>query len=298
MHGKSQSQPNNLKDTFKLPDNSTRSEVRSRDGTKLVCREWRTSPPGRGTILLVPGLGEHSGRYLHVGEFFRNAEFDVLAIDVRGQGRSGGIAGYAARYDDFLDDIRAAVALVRVYPLILLGHSFGGQLVLALARRMEPNIAGYIASAPWLALTSPPPGWLAGIAALLNVLLPKFRLPTGLDSGSMSTDQVHLDSLADLDLDHGSITVRGYFEISAEADRLLKSACACAPVLIAHGVPDPVTSVEGTKTFFGSLKAPAKELKIYNGYLHELHNETGRDQVLNDYLAWIERSLFKSDPLR
>jgi len=39
---------------------------------------------------MVPGLGEHTGRYVHVGDFFQNAGFNVIGIDVRGQGRSGG----------------------------------------------------------------------------------------------------------------------------------------------------------------------------------------------------------------
>jgi alpha-beta hydrolase superfamily lysophospholipase len=279
-------------DTFKLTDTSTWTEVRSRDGTKLFCRQWRTETPAKGTILLVPGLGEQSGRYLHVGDFFRDKGFEVIAMDVRGQGRSAGLRGYVVRYEDFLDDIRAAINLANARPLLVLGHSFGGQLALALARRKEPNIAGYIVSAPWLALSSPPPAWLVGIGALLNVLVPKYRFGTGLKSKSMSTDQSHLDSLADLDLNYAWITARAYFEITAEAGRLLNDSSANAPVLIAHGEPDPVTSTDAAKAFFKALKAPAKELKIYQGYLHELHNEIGRERVLKDYLGWIEKVVF------
>ena len=78
--------------------------------------------------------------------------------------------------------------------------------------------------------------------------------------------------------------------IIAEARRLLANPRANAPVLIAQGRPDPVTSVEASIEFYQRLVAPVKELKIYDGFLHELHNEKGRAGVLEDYLAWIEKT--------
>jgi acylglycerol lipase len=278
-------------ESFKLPDHSSWRNLQSSDGTKLFCREWQSLAPARGTILLIPGCGEQTGRYLHVGDFFQQAGFNVLAIDVRGHGRSGGTPVYAERYENFLDDVRAAIGLVKVSPLIVFGHSFGGQLALALAARDEPNIAGYLVSGPWLALTSPPAAWLVKFAWLLNVLYPKCRFSTGIGPAQNSTDEAHLDSLADLDLNHGFITVRAFFEISEEGSRLLHTPRANAPVLIAHGQPDPVTSTQASQTFFRDLAAPAKELLIYRGFLHELHNEKGRLRVLEDYLRWIEENV-------
>lgn len=245
---------------------------------------------------MVPGLGEHTGRYVHVGDFFQKAGFNVIGIDVRGQGRSGGTPGYVERYDQFLEDVRAGINSVKVFPLFVLGHSFGGQLTLGLAARDEPNITGYLASGPWLALTKPPAAWLLGVASFLNTIYPQCRFPTGIERGQNSSDEAHLDSLVDLDLNHAFITVRAFFEITAEARRLLSNARANAPVLIAQGRPDPVTSVEASIEFYHRLAAPAKELMIYDGLLHELHNEKSRARVLEDYLAWIEKTILLEKP--
>jgi alpha-beta hydrolase superfamily lysophospholipase len=277
-------------ESFKIADRSSSRDLRSSDGTKLFAREWEAQGAAKGTILLIPGLGEHTGRYLHVGDFFQGAGFNVVAIDIRGQGRSGGTPAYVKHYDQFLEDVRAGIGLVKAFPLFVLGHSFGGQLALALAARNEPNITGYIASGPWLALTKPPAAWLLGFAYILNVLFPKCRFPTGIERGQNSKDETHLDSLADLELNHGFITVRTYFEIAAGARRLRDSPRTNAPVLIAQGRPDPVTSVEATIAFYRRLDAPAKELMIYDGFLHELHNERDRERVLEDYLAWIDKT--------
>jgi acylglycerol lipase len=277
-------------ESFKIPDHSNWRDLRSSDGTKLFAREWETQTPARGTILMVPGLGEHTGRYVHVGDFFQKAGFNVIGIDVRGQGRSGGTRGYVQRYDQFLEDVRAGIHIVKAFPLFVFGHSFGGQLALALAARNEPNIAGYLASGPWLALSKPPAAWLVRLGALMNMVYPKCHFPTGIERSQNSSDEAHLDSLVDLDFNHGFTTARTFFEIIAEARRLLANPRANAPVLIAQGRPDPVTSVEASIEFYQRLEAPAKELTIYDGFRHELHNEKGRARVFEDYLAWIERT--------
>jgi alpha-beta hydrolase superfamily lysophospholipase len=278
-------------ESFKLPDYSSWRNVMSSDGTKLFSREWETEGPAKGTIVMIPGLGEHTGRYVHVGDFFQKAGFNVIGIDVRGQGRSGGTPAYVERYVQFLEDVRAGIHMAKVFPLFILGHSFGGQLALALAARDEPNITGYLASGPWLALSTPPAAWLVRLASLVNNVYPKCRFPTGLKRSQNSSDEAHLDSLVDLDLNHTFITARTFFEISAEARRLSADPRANAPVLIAQGRPDPVTSVEASIEFYERLEAPVKELMIYDGFLHELHNEKDRARVLDDYLAWIERTM-------
>jgi alpha-beta hydrolase superfamily lysophospholipase len=283
-------------ESFKIPDHSSWRNLRSSDGTTLFAREWETQTSAKGSILIVPGLGEHTGRYVHVGDFFQNAGFNVIGIDVRGQGRSGGTPGYVERYDQFLEDLRAGIHMVKAFPLFVLGHSFGGQLALALAARNEPNIAGYLASGPWLALTHPPAAWLITLGSLMNVVYPKFRFPTGIERNQNSSDEAHLDSLVDLDFNHGFIAARTFFEIIAEARRLSANPRANAPVLIAQGRPDPVTSVEASSEFYQRLEAPAKELVIYDGFLHELHNEKGRARVLEDYLAWIEKTMLLARP--
>jgi len=60
------------------------------------------------------------------------------------------------------------------------------------------------------------------------------------------------------------------------------------PILYAHGDADEVTSFETARDYFTRLQAPSKLIKIYPGMRHELHNETGRAQVLADYVEWMK----------
>ena len=69
------------------------SEMRIRrhgfDGTELRTRHWPAAEPW-AAMLIVHGLGEHSGRYEHVGSAFAAAGIDAHAYDHRGNGGSGG----------------------------------------------------------------------------------------------------------------------------------------------------------------------------------------------------------------
>src|SRR5437660_8831797 len=81
---------------------STISHVRAADGTDLLVRHWPVDEaeaggawagPPWGSVLLVHGLGEHSGRYEYVGDQLTAAGLEVTAYDHRGMGGSGGRRG-------------------------------------------------------------------------------------------------------------------------------------------------------------------------------------------------------------
>jgi alpha-beta hydrolase superfamily lysophospholipase len=169
----------------------------------------------------------------------------------------------------------------------LFGHSLGGQLVLWAARRRSMNLAGLIASAPWLGLAQAPPGWQIFLAGLLNKRLPRFRFRTNVDSANLSHDKAHLDSLEDLDLLHNFITVRFYFEAIGAAQLVMDDPAVNCPVLLVQGGEDRVTSREAVEAFYKRLRAPEKTLKIYPGLFHELHNETARLAVMDFFLEWM-----------
>jgi alpha-beta hydrolase superfamily lysophospholipase len=258
-------------------------------GPHLFFRRWTPDSSSRGTIVIVHGLGEHSGRYVHVGDFFARAGFTAFAFDLRGHGSSEGRPIFIRRYQDYLDDLESVFThLGWPEPLILFGHSLGGQLVLAYAQSGKKAPAGYIAASPWLGLSRPPSIWLERVARILNPVFPAWRFRTGIGSGDNSRDQALLDSFPDLDKGHEFITVRTYLEIVKANRQLVAHPSANAPVLLTHGEVDAVTSIEATRAYFEKLIAPSKTFISYPDARHELHNDLIRAKVLNDYLEWIQ----------
>jgi len=265
----------------------TTGTIRVRDGIPLFYRIWNCDAVGGRNLFLVHGLGEHSGRYVHVGRYFAKAGYRSIAFDLRGHGRSGGKPVFVRRYEELADDVQSVVSHFGENASFLFGHSLGGQLVLWAARRRSMNLAGLIASAPWLGLAQAPPRWQIFLAGLLNKRLPGFRFPTNVDFANLSHDLAHLDSLEDLDLLHNFITVRFYFEAIGAAQQVMDDPGVNCPVLLVQGGDDRVTSRETVEAFYKRLRAPQKTLKIYPGLFHELHNETARLAVMDFFLEWM-----------
>jgi alpha-beta hydrolase superfamily lysophospholipase len=266
---------------------STHEYVESTGNTKLYLRRWQSVQPKQGSLLIVHGAGEHSGRYVHVGKFFAEAGWEVLAFDLRGHGKSGGKRGYIARYEDFAQDLKtASAALGNPKDQIVFAHSFGGQIALWSISKQFITPAGLIASAPWLTLEHPPSFPLKLLAKFLYHIAPQTPFPTGINDQKISSDIQHLNSLEDLNLGLSFIRIHTFYETEKAAAHIKSLTQFDCPLLLTHGTADPIVSLEANRQFFNQIQAPKKELKLYEGLLHELHNETNRSIVLNDYLNW------------
>jgi alpha-beta hydrolase superfamily lysophospholipase len=262
-------------------------EIKASGSATLFFRRWHADG-AIAQVLVIHGLGESTGRYLHVGRFLQQAGFNVFAIDLRGHGRSSGQRGAFARYEDLASDVETALATLEVKSTIIFAHSFGAQLAFWTLGRTRYRPLGLIASAPWLELTYPPGPSLRRFAQVMRRCWPACPFPTGITGDKVSSDQAFIDALDDKHLLIPFIRVHTYFEAERAAGDLLRQPFCPVPVLIAHGTADPVTSPAVTQQFFDRLQAPAKTLKLYPDLRHELHNEGARETVLRDYLAWMQ----------
>ena len=73
--------------------------ARMSDGTLLRTLRWSNAGDPRAVVLIVHGLGEHSGRYDHVARRLADAGFEVHAYDQRGFGGSAGSVSLTAQRD-------------------------------------------------------------------------------------------------------------------------------------------------------------------------------------------------------
>jgi alpha-beta hydrolase superfamily lysophospholipase len=63
------------------------------------------------------------------------------------------------------------------------------------------------------------------------------------------------------------------------------------PLLIIHGTKDTVTRPEGSQEFYDRAGSADKTLKLYEDYLHDPLNDVGKEAVMADIRAWIEKRL-------
>lgn len=259
----------------------------------------REPGPPPAVIGFIHGIGEHYGRYHHVMEFFRDrAGLACLAYDRAGYGRSEGRKGYAARYGQYLDEIaRLVVACERRYPdvpVVLYGHSMGGQLLLLYLIRRKPDISAAIVSAPHIRLAFQPPRSLVLLGKLMRRIAPKFSQRSPIDTSKLSRDPaVRKDYLAD-PLVHDMLSSQTGIDILEAADFLNAWRGELPlPTLLLHGEADAITSAEASKAFV-NRNPHNLTLKTWRGLYHELHNEPEWERVLTGVLEWLRGNV---DPI-
>ena len=225
------------------PPSPQESTFLSEDGLKL--REWRWRPEGKAkaTIVVMHGLGEHSGRYRLVIDYLVRRGYSVAAFDLRGHGLSEGPLCYVDSFDEYVADLHLFLQRARAMdenaPVFLMGHSQGGTIALLYALAHEPQLAGLILSAPVVKLSDDISPLLQSISGFLGSLLPK--LPTiRVNSSALSRD---LSVCRQYDGDplvyHGGVPARMGAELVRATRRIQKQIGAfCTPMLILHGCAD------------------------------------------------------------
>src|SRR5512134_2268340 len=162
-------------------------------GGRLYWQAWSPARP-RAALLLVHGLAEHSGRYAHVARRFAAAGYASVALDYRGHGRSPGPRVHVDSFDSWCDDVSAGLALVRRLhpglPLVPVGHSQGGLLVLLQALRDPDARPCTVVSSPLLGVAPPSrPGAALKLASrVLMRVAPRLRVPNRVNPDWLSHD--------------------------------------------------------------------------------------------------------------
>ena len=190
--------------------------MRTRDGLELRRRDW-PADGGKGTIVIVHGLGEHVGRYARVAATLNASGWSVVGYDQRGHGASPGARGRIAAEDDLLADLAAVIDDVRrASPrrVVLLGHSLGGLVVgRFVAGGLESPRPAWQRDVDALVMSSPALdiGMTTGKRALLATLerlAPNLGVGNGLDVKAISRDAAVVAAYRDDALVHFGASAR------------------------------------------------------------------------------------------
>ncbi len=264
------------------------------DGLRLFAQYWQPVKETAGVVVLVHGVGEHSGRYGHVARHFGRHNLALCAFDLRGHGRSEGRRAFVNRFEDYLADLERFWQRVRRQypesPLFLLGHSMGGAVAAWYCLDHRPAHRGLILSSAALKVSDDFSPMLQKLSGIIGKLAPK--LPTlKIDSKWISRDpQVVKAYDADPLVYHGGILARTGAEIIRAARQIQTRLDEFTmPLLILHGTEDHLTDPQGSKQLYLQSPSRDKTLKLYEGCYHDTMNEPEKEQVLNDVVAWMEQ---------
>ncbi|PMS19380.1 lysophospholipase [Trinickia dabaoshanensis] len=271
--------------------------VRTADGIELALYRWPSAGPVRATVALLHGLAEHAGRYAALAERLGAAGIELVAIDLRGHGRSPGERTWVTHFDAYLDDARALLeAAARAgTPLFLMGHSMGGTIATlfaidrlrAFADERHP-VAGLILSSPALAPGKDVPRWMLAASRIVSRVWPRYKAMR-IEPALLSRDPLMVEAnRTDPLVHHGAVPARTGEQILAAMARIEQGRASLRlPVLVYHGTADKLTEPEGSRAFAAQVGSADRTLTLYEGAYHETMNDLDRDRVIDALIEWI-----------
>ena len=282
----------NLAEEYTQPMSKT-FRLTTTDGLQLAGEYFIPQGDIKGVVALVHGMGEHFGRYKHVAEFFSTIGYATVGMDHRGHGKSEGKKGHTPSYDHLMNDIdlliKKCIELFAGIPVVLYGHSMGGNLAANFAIRRKPNIKGLILTDPYFKLAFDPPGWKMTLAKLVSGLIPGLTQATGLEQSAISTDQAVVDAYKNDPLVHDKITAAFYINVHPAGQYAIDHAKELQiKTLAMHGTADRLTSMVGTKEFADNNRQVV-EVKLWEGLYHEIHNEPNKKEVFDYMAGWLSK---------
>ena len=272
------------------------------DANRIFYQIWKPQKT-RATVIITHGHGEHSECYHRVVQYYANKGYEFWAWDLRGHGRSEGLRGYAASFQDYVQDFKIFLDLAlkkvdRTQPLFLLSHSMGGLIQLAYLtdHDQSPYIA-QVVSAPLLGLAVEVPTYKKMAAEMLEKYLPKLTLGNELNNKMLTRDP---EVMLEFDKDpyrHTKMSSGVYMGIVRQIDKLMTQADQIKlPTLFQCPEKDPVCSTEATQKFSQLMNPELMKFLMYgNGARHEMYNDVHRLEVYKDMENYLE-SFLKGQP--
>ncbi len=266
---------------------------RTDDGLTLATRRWLPHDHPEAAVVIVHGIGDHSGRFAHVAAHLMLHDYEVYAFDLRGHGRSEGEPrAYVESFDEYTEDLAHFLRHVHEAtsgPVFLLGHSLGGLIAASYVVQHGTNdLAGLILSSAALQIPADLSPVLQKAAGVLSRFAPKVALKK-LDPSHLSKDPgvargYELDPLTYT----GGIRPRVGHEILRVTEVVRQHASAFTlPLYLFHGTADRITDPAGSQWLHDHAPSEDKTLHFYDGLYHETMNEPERQQVLDDLASWL-----------
>ncbi|EPJ81172.1 lysophospholipase [Pseudomonas sp. Lb2C1-1] len=301
------------------------------DHSRLFVNQWLPETAPLAVIMLAHGMAEHSGRYARLAQALCDEGYGVCAVDLRGHGKTGeeAILGHFADEDGWLKVVGDLASLnhhiVQQYPdtpILLLGHSMGSYIAQGYLLHHSASLHGAILSgsnfqpvtlyrsARLIARFERWRQGATGRSALIEWLSfgsfnKKFK-PTRTPFDWLSRDPAEVDKYVHDPLCGFRCTNQLWVDLLGGLQQISKASNLAQidpglPLLVIGGECDPVSEGKRLKDLADALRDAGSQhlqLTIYPQARHELFNETNRDEVTADVLAWIAQALSHKRPPR
>jgi alpha-beta hydrolase superfamily lysophospholipase len=270
-----------------LPDMLT---VTDSDGVVVYVYRWRPEGLPRAAVQLAHGMGEHARRYDHVALALTRAGYVVYADDHRASGRTGaqstGLGELGPRgMLGAVDSLHAVTALVQRehpgLPVFLVAHSWGSLMAQKYVLQWSGELAGLVLSGSTLPVIE-----YANLGDWNEPFAPARTPYDWLSRDETEVDKYVADEWCGLEV---SFPMEELVHLFGEPTDVIARTL---PILVFNGSMDAVGGSNGGGK---ALAEKFRELGVtdvtyveYPEGRHEMFNETNKDEVMADVVAWLE----------
>jgi alpha-beta hydrolase superfamily lysophospholipase len=258
----------------------------------IYYQAWLPEGEAKAVLLVVHGLGEHSGRYKNVVDHFVPLEYAVYGLDHIGHGKSEGKREIVARFEDFTDTLTIFYKLVTGWqpgkPVFLLGHSMGGLIATCYLLDHQADFKGAVISAPAIKIAESITPTTITLSKILSKLAPGMGM-LALDASNICHDPQVVSAYVNDPLVFHAKTparlaaemLRGMLRVDAEVSKI------SLPFIVVQGSEDKLVDPRGAQMLYDRASSTDKTIKVYEGLYHEVFNEPERARVLADVETWL-----------
>jgi len=262
---------------------------------EIYYQSWHPLGEAKAALLIVHGLGEHSGRYRHVVEHLVPRGYGVYTFDLRGFGRSGGQRGHVNSMAEYHQDIKAMRAIIQEAEagkkVFMMGHSMGALIMLAYLLRYPDDLCGFIASGTALEQSGISPLLVLAVK-VLSRLAPRFNLKSGLEVAAISRNPAVVEAYRSDPLVHDVVTPRLGMELLRTKEWVNAHLTEITlPFLVLHGGADRIIPSLAGRRLYEKATSTDKEYIEYEGGYHEPHNDLCYAQAVADLEGWLDRQV-------
>jgi alpha-beta hydrolase superfamily lysophospholipase len=294
-------------------------ELRTSDGQSLQARRWLPEGRPRAIVQIAHGLAEHSARYARLAAALNAAGYAVYASDHRGHGSKAAPAdlghfadegGWGKVVGDLWTLNRQIASEQPGTPIVFLGHSLGSFL----GRQFVAEHSEALAGAAFSGSNGKPPA----IVMLGRLVARAERLRLGKRGKSqlifqmwfgdfnnafkpartafdwLSRDETEVDAYVADPLCGFPFTTQLAIDVLDALPRVTSRESLAPirkemPIYVFSGERDPVgANIQGLVADLKAAGFNRLTTRIYPDARHETLNETNRDEVTRDLIAWLD----------
>lgn len=247
----------------------------------------------KASVVLLHGIAEHHLRYQRLIKNLNNNDYNVIAFDLRGHGKSGGKRGYIKNVNYFINDLKEVINYTyRNYDndVFIIGHSLGA-LIANLYAIDYDNVKGIVVS-----------GSAGDFAKGTNLLriLPTFlygfkKIKTNFQDPNLNSNATDIYETNNDNYLLNEFSLKLIAETMIKGIRKLKKEMSkiTIPYLVLHGESDKVITLNSNNNLYIGISSENKHRITYPNFGHNILNDLNNEKIFQDITTWLDKQYEK-----